>query len=386
MLFGHKFWSLFFFILLGLFVACSPAADEPIDRQVASFQGVVAEGEETLIPILPTLVPTAARILPTLTAIPTLDVPPTYTPSSSATPEPEPSETPLPPTNTPAPVSQNCPVESPAVPDYQRFNLGTTRWPEPNEALTDHLWLDKPLPGGGRYLINTTFPYGWDGSGAYILHNGVDTGAPLGTPLLAVGDGTVIVAQSDENKLFGWRCDWYGQLVVIELDQQWLGQPIFALYGHVLNIMVEPGDEVIRGQQLAEVGFGGAAIVPHLHFEVRVGSNEYENTRNPMLWVRPPESRGLIAGRLIDSNGYPWEGVWMMAQSLTNSDTEYVTWSYLDDPRNLIKPDARYGENFVFTDMRPGRYRIYIEVNDKRYTADVEVVGGEISTVEIVTN
>ena len=172
----------------------------------------------------------------------------------------------------------------------------------------------------------------------------------------------------------------------LELDQKLDGQPVYALYGHVLNIAVEEGDRVERGQTVAEVGFGGAAAVPHLHFEVRVGQNDYESTRNPMLWVAPPASRGLIIGRLIDPNGHPWEGVWINARSLTESGVEQVTWSYLDDPRSLINPDERYAENFVFSDVLPGKYRLYLEIQETRYTADVEVLGGEISTVEIVTN
>ncbi len=165
------------------------------------------------------------------------------------------------------------------------------------------------MPGGGRTLINQRFPYGWDENGRLLLHNGVDIAEELGTPVLAVADGTVVVAQEDLNAWYGWRCDWYGHLVVLELDQQWQDQPVYALYGHVLNIKVEAGQRVVRGEPLAEVGFGGAATNPHLHFELRVGENQFGATRNPMLWIEPGSTRGVIVGRLIDPEGRPWQGV-----------------------------------------------------------------------------
>jgi murein DD-endopeptidase MepM/ murein hydrolase activator NlpD len=232
-------------------------------------------------------------------------------------------------------------------------------------------------------LFNTSFPYGYDANGAYLLHNGVDTGANLGTPLLAVGDGTIVVAQPDFDELYGWRCDWYGHLVVLELDERWQGQPVYALYGHVLEIKVEEGQRVSAGEEVAEVGFGGAASVPHLHFEVRVGSNDFGSTQNPMLWVIPPESRGLVVGRLIDPSGRPWQGVWLSATD--EEGTQSVTWSYLDDPRHLINPDKGFAENFVFTDLVPGRYQLATKIQGVVYTADVEVFGGQITTVQMVT-
>lgn len=261
-------------------------------------------------------------------------------------------------------------------------------WPTPDPAgFTPHFWLTKPLPGGGRTLLNTNYPYGFDALGAYLLHNGIDVAETLGTPLLAVDDGTVIVAQSDENELFGWRCDWYGELVVIELDRQWMGQPIFALYGHVLNINVEVGDSVSRGDQIAEIGFGGAARAPHLHFELRVGTNEFGSTRNPMLWLEIPQTRGLVAGRLVDPLGRPWQGV--LINAIAEDDEEgqdMTTWTYLDDPLHIVNPDEQLAENFVFSDIRPGTYDLIIFLQNTEYRTTIDVVGGQLTTVEIVTN
>lgn len=373
-------------ILLVLFSCTTPPPEpdvvasldeaESLPTLAATAEPVVFVNEYPTFTPIPTLLPTnTPRSTPTQT--PTVTQTPTSTPTETA----EPTETP-----TPQPISNECSDAPSFAPDYRKYWLSDRVWPRPVENPQPHFWMDKPLPGGGRYLINPTFPYGWDQSGRLVMHTGVDSGGGgLGTKLPAVADGTIVMARSDKNEWLGFRCNWYGELVVIELDQKLNGKSVYALYGHVLNISVEEGERVARGQTVAEVGFGGAAAVPHLHFEVRVGENDYFSTRNPMLWVRPPETRGVIAGRLIDPNGSPWEGVWISARSLEEGGGEQVTWTYLDDPFHLVNPDEIYAENFVFSDVPPGKHRLILEVQGTRYSAEVDVVGGEISTVEIVT-
>ena len=354
---------------------------------------------------LPTLVPPA--VLPTAPPSPTPPLPETATPLptetavSTATALPTETVPPtLPPTHTPLPTAtllpsptplviaadRACPDPPPLKPEYNRFFLSPNIWPTPDVAnRAAHFWLSKPLPGGGRLLINQTYPYGYDGNGRYLLHNGIDVAEELGTPVLAVADGTVVVAQSDFNALYGWRCDWYGELVVIELDETWLGQPMYALYGHVLNINVEVGQRVTRGEPVAEVGFGGAALVPHLHFELRIGENSFESTRNPMLWIAPGSSRGVIAGRITDPDGRPWQGVVVTLIGPDGEDTLINTFSYLDDPRNLINPDELMAENFVFSDLLPGEYVLYAKLQEVEYRVPVTVTAGELSFADIIT-
>jgi murein DD-endopeptidase MepM/ murein hydrolase activator NlpD len=218
-----------------------------------------------------------------------------------------------------------------------------------------------------------------------LLHNGVDVAEPLGTPLLAVADGTIVVAQSDEAELYGWRCNWYGHLVMLLLDQTWNDQPVYVLYGHVLNITVEAGQRVRQGEQVAEVGFGGAAVSPHLHLEVRVGSNTFGSTRNPMLWFPPSSRRGLIVGRLLGPQGQAWQGVDLHLQSVDDSNERRTSWSYLGDPDHLANPDEGFGENFVFADVRPGSYELLVTLQGAEYKMEVAVQGGEITAVEIIT-
>lgn len=346
----------------------APATDTPPPTQpVSNTEPSPLTGTP---PATTTPVPTTA---PTLIPAPTLTltVAPTTTPVPSPTTEPD----------------RYCPQTPPLKPEYSRFYLSAKKWPEPDETVAEtHFWMSKPLPPGvGRVLTNQRFPYGWDENGRLLLHTGVDMTEDLGTHVLAVADGTVVVAQSDFSAWYGWRCDWYGHLVVIELDERWQDQPVYALYGHVLNLMVEPGERVYRGQPVAEVGIGGAATAPHLHFEVRVGENEFENTRNPFLWLDPGTTRGVIAGRLVDPEGRPWQGVPLALVNDDNDGEISPSWSYLGDPQSLMNPDEGWAENFAFPDVSPGSHHLITQIQGIEYQVPVQVTAGEVVLVEIVT-
>ncbi|MGB3714723.1 MAG: peptidoglycan DD-metalloendopeptidase family protein [Candidatus Promineifilaceae bacterium] len=304
---------------------------------------------------------------------------------------------PTPPIRTPSPgptvnlyassdaVDRTCPEPSPAKPDYYHYYLSGTSWPAPDPEKTDHFWLTELFEGGDRFLITEWFPYGYDVGGRYLIHNGIDMAEPQGTPILAASDGTVVVAGDDSTALYGWRCDWYGHLVVIELDDRWQGEPVFVLYGHVQNVSVEVGQSLERGETVAEVGVGGAATRPHLHFEVRVGENTFGATRNPLLWLPPPTTRGLIAGRLVDPGGRPWQGVTLTAIGRSDGTSNHTSWTYLGDPELLVNPDERLAENFVISDMEPGQYELIVSLQGVTYNQEVEVESGKLTVVEIVT-
>ena len=344
---------------------------------------MVAEVTETLPTLAITAVP--VTIPPTKT-----EIPPTETPSPTATVTLTPTSTPLPsptPVPSPTPIDRSCPVESPVKPDYQSNYLADEPWPTPDPDLLDaHFWLTKPLSDEQLIVLNPAYPYGSDSNGRYLLHNGIDSLADKGVDVLAAGAGTVAYAGEDAEALYGWRCDWYGNLVVIEHDDLWLGQPVYSLYGHVLDVSVTTGQRVEAGNRVAEVGFGGVATHPHLHFEVRVGSNTFGATRNPLLWLVPETDRGVIVGRLVDEGKRPWQGTRVTLIDGSGEEVEFInTWTYLDDPEHLINPDIGYAENFVFGDVASGNYELFVKIQGIEYRQSVEVLDGELSFVEIVT-
>lgn len=99
-------------------------------------------------------------------------------------------------------------------------------------------------------------------TGEYTLHGGTDFAAPDGTPILAVADGTVRIAETSGT---------YGGLVVIEHTID--GKIVASAYAHSWpdGIHVQPGDQVRAGQHIADVGSSGRSTGPHLHFEIRDG-------------------------------------------------------------------------------------------------------------------
>ena len=89
------------------------------------------------------------------------------------------------------------------------------------------------------------------------FHAGVDVGAGWGSPIVAAADGQVAAA--------GWG-GGYGREVQIAH-----GGGILSVYGHMSEIVAQPGSFVRRGQLIGYVGSSGLSTGPHLHFEVRQG-------------------------------------------------------------------------------------------------------------------
>ena len=87
-------------------------------------------------------------------------------------------------------------------------------------------------------------------------HYGVDMAAPVGTPIYAPADG--IVSLSDD--------DLYFEGAMVLLDH---GQGLISMYLHVDEMMVEPGQWVKRGEQIATVGSKGRSTGPHLCWRLK---------------------------------------------------------------------------------------------------------------------
>ena len=91
------------------------------------------------------------------------------------------------------------------------------------------------------------------------FHAGLDIGAAWGSPIVAAGDGRVIGA--------GWA-GGYGREVQIAH-----GGGLVSLYGHMSEIVAQPGSFVRQGQVIGYVGSSGLSTGPHVHFEVRMGGS-----------------------------------------------------------------------------------------------------------------
>lgn len=117
------------------------------------------------------------------------------------------------------------------------------------------------------------------------MHAGVDFGAPIGTPVLAAGDGVVSRAS-----VMGA----YGNVVDIAHDGTWSTR-----YAHLSRFAsnLRPGDRVSQGQVIAFVGNTGRSTGPHLHYEVR----RMGQAINPM-GVGVPTGRALSGDQMARFN------------------------------------------------------------------------------------
>lgn len=87
-------------------------------------------------------------------------------------------------------------------------------------------------------------------------HNGLDIGAPTGTPVVAVADGNVAWVDTDED---------YG--LYVRITHPPLGMDSF--YAHLGEQHVRQGHTVKQGQVIGLVGSTGNSSGPHLHLEFR---------------------------------------------------------------------------------------------------------------------
>jgi hypothetical protein len=85
----------------------------------------------------------------------------------------------------------------------------------------------------------------------------------LGDPIYAIADGRVLLARDGGP---GW-----GNVIIVLHAYLEKGERRYvqSYYGHVETMLVHPGDEVQRGQQIATVGTANGRYFAHLHFEMR---------------------------------------------------------------------------------------------------------------------
>lgn len=143
------------------------------------------------------------------------------------------------------------PSGSVTLPSLQDFYNLTVRPPAKLSNGNINLLFPLSIPA----VITSAF--GWrihPIAGESRFHSGTDIGAPQGTPVLAVFEGKVEIAD-----LMGG----YGLAVVLRHNND----AEKTLYGHLSEIFVKPGKTVKQGEVIGRVGSTGYSTGPHLHFE-----------------------------------------------------------------------------------------------------------------------
>lgn len=167
------------------------------------------------------------------------------------------------------------------VPGVNWSPVATTAAAKPANSQPGSILSDYPLaakPSRSALLLN----YGWGiqpTTGKVGFHSGIDLAATVGSPVLAVADGTVAFAGSQGA---------YGKLVVINH-----AEALQTRYAQLASLKVKVGQVVKRGQTIAIVGRTGnpSTTEPHLHFEVRSRSALGWVAENPEPYVLKAVSR-----------------------------------------------------------------------------------------------
>lgn len=338
-------------------------AAAPLEKETAAAQPV---------PPTATLEPEPTYDVPFVELLPAVGLKVTSTPAP-----PTPTALPAPPTPTPAPV-----VSSPG-------RLWSNFAPVMG-ADSDHFWMERPFPPSvSQQLDSPSYQFGATAGARYRIHHGIDISNPMGTPVRAATVGEVVHAGLDDPQLLGPYNNFYGNAVVIRLDRRLPvagGElDIFLLYGHLSEVYVQPGQRVGVDDLVGAVGMTGIAIGPHLHVEVRLGANTYQNSVNPYLWVRPLDNGGAVALRLLTADGRTWSGARV---TLARFEEGKAVWgrmieTYID--AESIGPDPAWGENGAMGNVPPGFYYIVGNVNGEAVRAEFVVNAGQTTFVEIRT-
>ncbi|MGX5729922.1 peptidoglycan DD-metalloendopeptidase family protein [Pseudoxanthomonas beigongshangi] len=135
---------------------------------------------------------------------------------------------------------------------------GTAPRPAPPPATS----APKPPPPQAA-PVNSGFSWRWPADGHVIgrfvpgdaTKQGIDIAGSGGQAVRAAADGVVVYSGAG---LVG-----YGELIIVKHSEAWL-----SAYGHNRKRLVNEGQNVKAGQQIAEMGSSGAAR-EMLHFEIR---------------------------------------------------------------------------------------------------------------------
>jgi murein DD-endopeptidase MepM/ murein hydrolase activator NlpD len=105
--------------------------------------------------------------------------------------------------------------------------------------------------------------------GTYRAHNGTDFGAPTGTPVRVVADGTVVFAGVNGG---------YGNVVDVRHANGYMTR-----YAHLSRFGpgIRAGVKVSQEQVIGNVGMTGLATGPHLHYELHLNGRAIDPSRAP---------------------------------------------------------------------------------------------------------
>ena len=152
---------------------------------------------------------------------------------------------------------------------FDQGDGGNKYWNQKGESMRK-AFLKAPLKFtriSSGYSLHRKHPV----HGTVRPHTGVDYAAPSGTPVMSIGDGTVLSA--------GRGSGGAGNMVKVRHNSVYT-----TAYLHLSKFAVKAGQRVSQGQVIGYVGMTGTATGPHLDFRVWKNGSPV----NPLTLESPP--------------------------------------------------------------------------------------------------
>jgi murein DD-endopeptidase MepM/ murein hydrolase activator NlpD len=246
--------------------------------------------------------------------------------------------------------------------------------------------LGRPVGQPGRTAYNVSDRFGDYQRSTRNANLGSQFLNSTGTPVVAAADGEVVVAGDDSQTAYSSQLNNYGNLVILEHSLPGIPEPVYTLYAHLSEVLVEAGETVTAGQEIGKVGMSGNVGGSILHFEVRRGENKPEATVNPELWLVPLTDEeggtlGALAGRITDANGDFIDVRNVVLERLAGPGQpaldQYYLKTYSDNDLSGHEP---WKENFAAGDLPPGTYQISVWLG-QMHQKIVEIQPGKLTVV-----
>lgn len=281
------------------------------------------------------------------------------------------------------PTAQNAPTETltaTIVPTTTEIpataTASPTETPIPCDPFTaefciteGHFVLQRPILPPDNDSVEETYRFASTAGGTREAHHGVEFINATGTPVHAAGDGQVIFAGADDEAVFSPWKKFYGNVVVIRHADD-----LFTLYAHLSKVDAQSGQTVKVGEKIGEVGWTGAAIGSHLHFEARRGDGEdYFSAVNPELWLVPRTDEGALSISVVNLLG-KFQRAELTIQ--TEGSAYYI--------KTYEEMFLSMEENAALGETPQGRYRITFYFGGSFYERWVEVAAGKLTQVVFV--
>ncbi|HEY9767958.1 MAG TPA: M23 family metallopeptidase [Coleofasciculaceae cyanobacterium] len=182
--------------------------------------------------------------------------------------------------SSPASISKPLSPKLPKLfPKLSRSSL-IVSFPQANSSfIPKNTKLANPAPETKRIAS----PFGWrirPYSNQLQFHQGIDYGAPYGSPVVAIGNGIVTKVVSG--------CADFGNLFCGDQLGNWIeidhGNGLIGTYGHLKNssIIVKAGTIVSKNQNIAQVGSSGWSTGAHLDLRLKVNGKHEDPAKYVM--------------------------------------------------------------------------------------------------------